>query len=182
VNRPPPEPGPYDQMQGPDPIVVVPYVKDMLRGETADAVAAWGGRWCMYPLDPADPYAYGQLLAGLWGRGGDLIIVEQDIVPAPGMIRDLLHCNGLWCSHWYHVGNGVYTTGLGLCKFSASLQQQLPEAGRYATVHPATGGGPVPWQGLDASIERVLSRRAVVQHIHEGKPTHLHYPESENAG
>lgn len=182
MDHAPPDTGATTQRQPAEPLVAVPYIAGMLRWETEEAVSSWGGRYALYPLERSDPYSYATLLESLWARGFDLVIVEHDIVPAPGMIKGLLDCEALWCSHYYHVGSAVYTTGLGLCKFSRTLQEQLPGAAQLAAAHPKTGGGRMDWTGLNESIERVLTRRAVVQHVHEGYPAHLHYPEPHHAG
>jgi len=165
-----------------EPVVVVPFVEGMLRPETETALNVWGGCHGLWPLDRRDPYAYATLMAQLWNHGSDLIVIEQDMVPTPQQISSLIACPEQWCSHFYHVGAAVYTTGLGFCKFSAGLQSELPLAAMHASTHPRKGGGLMPWQGVNEAIERAICRRHIAQHVHDGNIVHLHYPEPEHAG
>ena len=163
------------------PRVAVPYTSGKLRAETADAVASFDVRVQLLKLSERDPYAYGNWLAANWNTGGDLIVVEHDMVPTWMQARRMLTCEADWCGHPYHVGEGRYTTGLGFCKFSHNLQRRRPLAGERAARSTSTRGGLVPWQGLNESIERVLTRWGERMHVHEGAIEHLHYPEVPDA-
>ncbi len=179
----PPRPTPPYPMYHPgDPLVMVPYTMDKLRTETVEALRLWGGPYTLWPLQAADPYAYAKFLAGAWNLGSDLMVIEHDMLPAATDIRELLACGELWCSVRYHVGNDQYVTGLGFCKFSAKLQRDLPLAAQHAAVHPAKAAGLMPWQGLNEAIERAISRRGVLIHVHPGVIEHLHYPVGDHAG
>lgn len=165
----------------PPPRVTVPYVAGYLRHETSIAIDACGYNAQPYPIDGGDPYSYARWFAAMWNNGGDLVVIEHDMVPEPIHVRRLIECEAEWCSHYYHVGQSVYTTGLGFCKFSHNLQCRLPLIGQYAMTSPRTRGGLVPWQGLNESIDRALVRRGVTQHVHDGNIPHLHYPEPADA-
>lgn len=161
--------------------VVVPYVAGYLRAQTSDAVATCGVKVEMHPLEASDPYNYAKWLQSVWNTGGDLIVVEHDMVPTAADVRGLVRCEAEWCAHFYHVGMSRYVTGLGFCKFGHNLQRRLPLAAVHAASDPRTGRGLVPWQGLNEAIERTLVRRKVTQHVHEGYIPHLHYPEVTGA-
>lgn len=162
-------------------LVVVPYVTGVVRDATQDAISACGQRHVFVELDAGDPYAYGKLLAELWNHDTDLVMVEHDMVPTAAQIRGLLDCSGLWCSHPYHVGSGRYTQGLGLCKFSHVLQRNLPMAGYLAAMSARGEAYRMHWAGLNESIERALTRRKIIMHLHESAVEHLHYPVGQDA-
>jgi hypothetical protein len=164
------------------PRVLVPYVAGYLRQETQDAMATCGQRVEWYPIDAGDPFSYARWLQTMWNTGGDLIITEHDMVPTAVHVRRLLACEAEWCGHPYHVGEGRYATGLGFCKFSHNLMRRRPLAAQHAAQSPRTGGGLMPWQGLNESIERALTRAGEKMHVHEGAIPHLHYPEPQHAG
>jgi len=45
--------------------------------------------------------AYAELLAELWRDGESFVIVEDDIAPWPGAVRQMLDCPRYWCGHHY---------------------------------------------------------------------------------
>jgi hypothetical protein len=65
-------------------------------------------------------------------------VVEQDIVPHPGALDELLACDEPWCAFAYdYPPFGLYA-GMGCAKFSAELQLLFPTAmEETATWHDA---------------------------------------------
>ena len=60
--------------------------------ESIAALDASGYTWESAPLDPEDDEAYYRLIADLWHSGEDFCLVEQDNVPAPGILREFEEC------------------------------------------------------------------------------------------
>lgn len=163
------------------PLILVPHVPGMLREPTVQAAENSRQRYLLATLDPADDGAYASLLIKHWDGYADLIVMEQDMVVTQEQIGGLIGCDQWWCGHRYHVGEGRYTTGLGLCRFSREVQQRYPLAAVHAARNPRTGGGVTHWSGLNERIEQVLTRWLVDFHLHPGDVGHLHYPEPDHA-
>lgn len=159
-----------------DPLIAVPYVDGMLRTETVDAIVAAVGPFTPWRLEPGDPYAYARALIEWWGQGRTLIVIEQDIVPADGMIRTLAECPQDWCTQAYHVGEGRFTTGLGFCKISRRITAAWPDAANQAMRDAAGRDAHTDWRGVNEAIERKIMRHGYWAHEHPGRAEHLHYP------
>jgi len=162
--------------------VIVPYTLDKLRIETQDAVMAWGGDYTFQLLAKNDDYAYARALMGWWETHQDLVVIEHDIVPDPGMIRGLLECPGLWCGHPYHVGDGRYTYGLGLCKISRDVMDYRPGLATLAMRDHRGLVAHVPWASVNEAFERQMARSGYTMHHHPDPVTHLHYPTGQVRG
>lgn len=67
-----------------------------------------------------DDTAYSHLVADAWQRGG-FVLVEHDIIPWWGAVRELWECEHEWCVFPYPQGQGDPQPGLGCVKFSESL-------------------------------------------------------------
>jgi hypothetical protein len=114
-----------------------------------------------------DEQDYDKALEGVWGKG-DLIVVEQDIVPTVEMIAGLFGCDKPWCIYEYEIRymddkNPPFypQTGLGLTKFSCEAQQiSAPE--RW---------GKGPWFNLDGRVTGALIQAGYRPHVH-GKVKH----------
>lgn len=160
-----------------DAYVVVPYIHGRLRDETVNAVMAYQGAHTFEQLDPNDDYAYARALMNWWEARMDLVVVEHDVVPAPGMIEGLLACDQPWCGHPYHVGEGRYTYGLGLCKISVDVINHRPGLAILAMRDHRGKVGAMPWPAVNEALERQMTRYGYTMHHHDGAPVHLHYPE-----
>lgn len=156
--------------------VVVPYVQGKLRAETRAAVESWGGHYTFQQIDQDNDYAYASAFLGWWNVPAETIVIEQDVVPAPGQILDMLACERPWCVRPYHVGEGRFTTGLGFCKFSVQLKRTFTSVGYLASRDPRGKGLGVHWKSLNESIDRQLTRYGVIPHVHRPAVEHLHYP------
>ena len=116
--------------------------------------------------------SYWQTLGDYWTGVEDIIVVEQDIVPTLDQLNSLLNCTEIWCAYAYEYMDTTHA-GLGLCKFSATLQRLYPDTIRE-TSKESTDAHPMNhWCNLDDRIRRVLTRYGVSQHIHEGLAVHL---------
>lgn len=111
---------------------------------------------------------YDKALKDVWGKG-NLVVVEQDIVPTPEMIMNLFGCNEDWCIYEYEIRymddkNPAFTpqTGLGCTKFSLNAQ-------RVAESEKWFGRG--QWFNLDGRITGALVQAGYHPHVH-GKVKH----------
>ena len=151
-------------------IVVVPYTRR----------PAWGWResrgvpWPVHYVDVSGGEdAYWRLLASLWSRGGDFLVVEHDVVPTVEALRDLVDCPKRWCAQPYPYVGGVQH-GLACTKFTAAAIKAVPDlwtvvAGMSDHLH-----GPKHWCRLDGWSNRVLTSRGVIRCDHHVEVWHEH--------
>jgi hypothetical protein len=143
----------------------------MLRSETAIWARHHGAT--LVELDREDWTAYWRLLAHHWRAPGDLLLVEQDILPAPGVTTDMLACDHLWCSSPYWSVNRWLPDGLGCARFSEALKRSLPDAlVHVGRMHDGDGAQGVWWL-LDHRLSGYLRSAGHEPHEHE-RSTHLH--------
>lgn len=134
------------------------------------------------------PDAYYRALCAWWAEADNLVIVEHDILPADGVIEEMLDCHAPWCSSPYSLGGvtfGVYMTldgttselcadanayctdALGCTKFSAQLSAALPtlivESGIF---NQQIGWVPRVWQLNDARVSGMLRLSGLTPHLH----------------
>ncbi len=111
---------------------------------------------------------YDKALKDVWGKG-DLVVVEQDIVPTLEMIASLFGCGEDWCIYEYEIrymdGKSppfTVQTGLGLTKLSLKAQ-------RVSALEKWFGRG--PWFNLDGRVTGALVQAGYRPHVH-GKVKH----------
>jgi hypothetical protein len=152
--------------------VVIPWVgPNGLRMETVNAVAECGFPTAAKEMLEEDSYY--KLIEELWADGETFITVEQDIVPAPGDIRQLAECPEPWCAFAYEYPPFGLYAGMGLAKFSADLIKQFPDAMKITGGWHDAKHGPAHWCTVDAWLKKYLTDGGARQHIH-GIVTHLH--------
>src|ERR1035437_7170921 len=95
------------------PLVVIPFVRGLLRRETIDAAP----NAHFVDVGGADD-SYWRLLCRLWEQGNAFALIEQDISPTRAQIDTLWACSAEWCAFPYNQG-GIVTTALGCTKFSS---------------------------------------------------------------
>jgi hypothetical protein len=94
------------------------------------------------------PRGYGRMVAEAWGDGG-FVLVEHDVVPWVGAIRQLEDCAQDWCGFRYAKG-GSTVRALGLVKFSDRLTRAHPGLSEHwPSVH---------WQALETSVLGAVSK------------------------
>lgn len=141
---------------------------------------------CILPQD------YGHALAAVWGRGWDVLVVEQDVVVDLDQVHRLMTCRGpvcaqayplhpsttrlpesvwspkAWQGHAYSwVPSGTEwadTFGLGCTLIRQELQQLVP----------AHEWQDQPWWMLDTVISDLAHRRQLPAHVHWPSIRHLH--------
>jgi hypothetical protein len=157
--------------------VVIPYVPGMLHDLTASWAQAQTGAETV-ELNQANDAAYWILLATHWANpchaGQDLLIVEQDMLPAEGVVDEMLACRWPWCASPYEVANRQsITDGLGCTKFSATLKQLRPQFMIEVGAIADDGLPAKDWRRLDTRISRVLRAAGHKPHLHTPS-MHLH--------
>jgi hypothetical protein len=73
----------------------------------------------------SDDQAYWRLLTDLWRKGEDFCIVEQDNVPAPGVLQEIESCPEEWCGEPYLLG-GQWGCRFGVVRFRGALMARYP--------------------------------------------------------
>ena len=161
-------------MAGLEPRVVVPYVLGMVRDETiAELDRQWAG---VLPvrIDPADDYAYGELVADLWAQASTLVICEQDVVPPPGSIAALIDCPQQWCVHEMPFEGRRLAPTLCLAKFAGSLMAARPRLARQALSKHTGQRCRTHWRAVDITLQNALHHAGVQVHVHQPPIVHLH--------
>lgn len=104
--------------------------------------------------------AYGDLWADTWDEGEPFVMIEWDIILAPGQLRELCECREPWCSFRYPIpGPGEPILGMGIAKVKP--QGPAPDEWR-STV----------WERLDGQVVPLL--RELYHHPHEHTPAVAH--------
>lgn len=177
-------------------MVILPYVEGGLRPETRREVLAQAPAAELIELPRNDPLAYAELLRRRWREPGDLVVVEQDVVPPPGGIAALLSCPRPWCSFPGWIEDRYHSGTLQLAKFSQLLRLRHPHVADYALApsgwwreRPALRAGEVdPWPEdhpelwptvvgyltADSALRSRLARSGVLICEHGPDPVHLH--------
>ena len=126
-----------------------------------------------------DGHGYYDLLCAWWTELGlgDLVIVEQDKIPAPGVTDEMLACEFEWCSCPFPLNDGSgleFGWGLGCVKFAQSLRERLPDAMIQAGVPGPFDSEPANTRWMvDVRLGCVLARNGVLPHAH-APGLHLH--------
>lgn len=158
----------------PETRIVVPYVPGKLHPDTEN----WAkGYECaeLTELDPADDAAYFKLISELWQQPGELIIVEQDMLPTRTTVERMLNCTATWCTATYQINGGTWiNNGLGVVKFGAGLRKKWP--GLMVRVGYITDDGSpqYSWRRLDTRIALTLYQMDLRPHWDHAAVEHLH--------
>lgn len=147
------------------PSVIVPYAESDGTTSVLDAVklnlANQGIRPQLFKLDQT--YSYDQLFRRLWSQQKPFILVEHDIVPWPGALKELWTCPEPWCGFPYFVF-GELRSYLGCTKFDPSRLGDCPLPDDLES-----------WQTMDKTVEKLLMKRQLTGHIHNPAVTHLNF-------
>lgn len=158
--------------------VVVPYVR--LEPEVYDALIS--ERIHAAYVRTEAPDGYWTLLRDLWKQQGSFIVLEQDKVPAHGLLDELWGCPNPWCTVPVPMRGtdrcADYPT-LSCTKFGAELMKSDPHV-MDDVGEIDLGDGPREWSRLDLAIAGRLSpwdphwhEGGRVQHLHRAEPAPL---------
>lgn len=154
------------------PGIVVPWVgPNGLRAQTLDAAAASGFEVKLVEMFGQDDYH--NLIADLWHDRETFIVIEQDIVPHPGAIKELVECPQPWCAFAYDYPPFGQYAGMGCAKFGAALIAQFPDAMTETATWHDPKHPPKHWCRVDGWLKQYLMGNGVTQHVH-GAVEHLH--------
>jgi hypothetical protein len=177
-------------------MVVVPYVRGMLRPEVAAAVCREWPEAVLWEHEDGHGWTLPNLLRRWWREPGELVIVEQDAVPPPGAIASILACGREWCFHPAWIQNRYADRTHNLVRYSERLRRRLPQAADYALApnpfwrqrtclrageeNPWPEDRPESWptsirrQTADTALALQLLRLGVEPHRHLPPVRHLH--------
>jgi len=148
------------------PNIVVPFTNDVSEPLVHKAtklnleMQGFRPRWERLNGTLAADFAYDRLIRTLWAEGQPFIIVEHDILPWPGALRELWECECAWGAFPYYIF-GQFRTQLGCTKFDPAKLGACPLPDE-----------PVHWSRLDwAIITGLLDRET--GHLHQPAVTHL---------
>lgn len=139
-------------------IVVIPTPADDPEPPAARALRT-EGLWAITAVC-ADPFSYGRLVAALVGSGDDFVLVEHDVVPWPGAVRELMVCQHAEaaCVFEYHNlgfrGGFGYSLGCSRFRDPGRLGLDLDEIAE------------TPWQMVDTRLWEMAGH----------PPAHVHAP------
>jgi hypothetical protein len=152
--------------------ILVPYVS--LRPELKLALASEGIGAVF--VDTSGPEAYWQILSDYWAKCETFIVLEQDKVPEPGLLREMWDCPFSWCSAQVPIQGSDKCSpypSLSCTKFGQRLMDEFPdlleEVGKIDF-----GFGLKEWSRLDLGISALLSIESEVHWHGEGRVEHLH--------
>jgi hypothetical protein len=147
------------------PNVIVPYTETSGTSSVLDCVklnlANQGIRPRLIKMER--DFSYDLLLRGLWKEQKPFILVEHDIIPWPGALKELWMCSEPWCGFPYHIF-GELRSYLGCTKFNPLLLGECPLPNDLQD-----------WHVLDKVVERALMTRGCMGHIHMPAVTHLNF-------
>lgn len=110
---------------------------------------------------------YAKALAAAWGEGGDLVVVEQDIVPRTDEIAELVACHRPFCAFDYRLSHGVLwskcpgAVGFGLSRITKVARNSV------------AADPPVP-QVAHRDVCGMLADRLPPVHVHQPPVEHHH--------
>jgi len=110
--------------------------------------------------------AYGKHLAEIWRRGEGFILVEDDIAPWPGAIKELDDCPEPWCGFQYLWCGSQISGTIGCMKVGAQLTQDHPDVWKNWIGKP--------WTFLDGSIFQTIKLITESYYFHVHGPPVAH--------
>lgn len=138
-----------------DPIVIAPYVHSY--PEHVNALSTVGYDVTRIPC--VGETTYYDTLVAVYSTGKPFVVIEHDMVPRPGDVKELFDCPYNWCGFVYQHRFQRMKACLGLTKLN--LYSVYPDV--FTKV-------PSDWRYIDGVLEARLWEKDV--HIHE------HYPEA----
>lgn len=159
----------------PETTILIPYIKGMLHPGTEHWAKIYTNTE-LVELDAGDDTAYWRLLAMAWRESGDLVIVEQDIVPPLDGIESMARCPRRWCTCVYEIAHGTWLdSGLGCVKFSARAKHHYPALMDRVGYIDNDGSPAKDWHRLDTRVSLVMHQLDYLPHSRgHGKAQHMH--------
>lgn len=153
-------------------MIVIPYLAGMLHADTERWGAEHGA--VLKRIRYGDDEGYWRLLSTLWKESGDLLIVEQDMLPSPHVTDRMARCRRPWCVSPFQVDGGAWAQeALGCTKFAARLKSRHPDLMVELGESTAYGDAPKLWHRLDIRLALLMRELGYRPHIHK-RSVHLH--------
>jgi hypothetical protein len=123
-----------------------------------------------YKMRVGDYVHYGRTFTGWWKTGKGFIVVEEDVVPWPGAIKQLQECEHDWCCFlfpyspigWDHM-TGL-ADGLGCMKFSDKLVRTVACSDEWENRG---------WDELDGAVHETIKIHGQALHVHSPPVAHV---------
>ena len=117
-----------------------------------------------------DPHDYWRALAEFWERGGDLTIIEHDVICRPDVLAGFLDCGEPWCLHAYHNHDEAeaesWRNALGATRFRSALVRAVPDT--VSRIEPQHRD----WRNLCDAIGNHLREQGYWHHFHTPPVVH----------
>lgn len=107
-------------------------------------------------------FSYSHLIYDLFSKGEGFILLEHDVVPWPGAIKELRNCKEDWCTHKYPFAANAHRWALGCIK----LSDDVVKFGRIAENLLSK-----EWNQVDGTLVP-----AIIKYTGIKKP-HIHHPD-----
>lgn len=112
--------------------------------------------------------AYYYFVRELWMEQETFILVEHDIVPWPGALKEMWDCPFSLCA--FHAPSGPSSIGLGCLKYGQQLLKDFPD--HIRNIEPDRRN----WNILDGGLTWALLNYGVAPHYHRPMVGH-HSPD-----
>lgn len=152
--------------------IVVPYVDGMLSGETFRVVKLSGYHYRLVQLDRADPGGYARLIRRLWRFPCNIVLVEHDVEPTVGQLKEIGECGHDWCGYEYDNPGAARGPHFGCVRFSRRLMARCPVAADTALATGPNREQDRHWGECDAHLARDLFIRGETWQAHPGTVHH----------
>lgn len=112
---------------------------------------------------------YARVFFEQWQSGRGFMVVEEDVVPWPGAMRELNTCEQEWCCFLFPNGRitweprSGFCDGLGCMKFATSLVDRVPPDNEWLVRG---------WDALDGAVHGTLLGHGAKVHVHEPPVAH----------
>lgn len=148
--------------------IVCPYTNLQRATEFALRVEEPNTRFCYTGAKDTDYY---DLVKELWAARATVIIVEHDIVPWPGALKEMWDCPFQFCA--FQAPSGPRSKGLGCLKYGKELMESFPDHINNIEFDRRS------WRILDGGLTWNLLNHGVSPHYHSPMVGH-HNPDRFN--
>jgi hypothetical protein len=149
--------------------MVVPYVEGRLHTLVPQLLSTYGFDPQYVKLVGDDGYQ--RLMKCLWRDKQDVVIVEQDILPWPGAIEELIACECAWGTYTYRTNNAIGVSHmLGCAKLTAGLMQ----------VTDGIWDQWCRWSEIDQTLFFAAQNQLIQPHLHRPAVIHVNPRELKN--
>lgn len=114
-----------------------------------------------------DDISYSKFLCDLWKAKESFVLIEHDIVPWPGAIRQLIGCPKLWCSYQYPLAPYKLRPALGCMKVKDTV------INHYPSLHLEHSWSGRHWSQMDGPVCSALENSVGKTHIHNPPLAHV---------